>query len=119
MPGLIESIGGATPKKQVNWGSILVENYFEGMFTNRHPLAPAGNIAEQRFYGGRQGALIDGLNVEILDSLAIGRRPGLQAFSTVLYPTVPLTAFSMPLLDGSIRVLVDTGSIGNLAVSSV
>jgi len=76
------------------------------------------DIYTARYYGGRPDALWMGQNIELTNRLTLQRRPGLTAFSTFTYPTVPLREFSFQLTDGTIRVIIDTGSSGNLSVAS-
>ena len=120
MAGLFE-ISGAQPKNQSPWHPIFIENFGDGggLFTNRCVLTDPSNIISRRYYGGKVGALIDGLNTEISVRNTLIRRYGLSAFSTAVYPTIPDYGFSFELTDGTIRVLIDTGSSGNLAVTSV
>ena len=120
MAGLFE-ISGAQPKNQSPWHPKFIENFGDGggLFTNRCVLTDPSNIISRRYYGGKVGALIDGLNTEISVRNTLIRRYGLSAFSTAVYPTIPDYGFSFELTDGTIRVLIDTGSSGNLAVTSV
>lgn len=120
MAGLFE-ISGAQSKNQSPWHPIFIENFGDGggIFTNRCVLTDPSNIISRRYYGGKVGALIDGLNTEISVRNTLIRRYGLSAFSTAIYSTVPNCGFSLELTDGTIRVIIDTGSSGNLAVTSV
>jgi hypothetical protein len=116
-PALFEK-AGAQAKNPTPWAPVFIERFGDGLYTNRSPLTPAGSIIENLYYGGKNSALIGGSNVEVTVRNTIQRRPGLSAFSTATYPTPPARAFSFELTDGSIRVLIDTSSTGNLAVSS-
>jgi hypothetical protein len=120
MPGLLE-LSGAQSKggKPIVWGSLVEETLFEGMVTNRAPLHPAGSLVENKFYGGRPGALLGGKNIFLNNQLSLQRRPGHSQFSSTTWVTTPLFAFTFPQLDGSVRVIIDTGSSGNLAITSV
>ena len=110
---------GATPQKQPKYTPIFLDRAFTGLYTQRNVLHDPSDIATARFYGGRPDALWMGKNVELTNRLTLQRRPGLIPFSSDIYPTVPLTAFSFPLTDGTIRVIIDTGTTGNLSISSV
>jgi hypothetical protein len=118
MPGAFE-LSGAQSKKPSAWGSLVTETYFEGLFTNRAQFHPGGTQIENKFYNGRPGQLLGGRNVELNNLLALQRRPGLTPLSCATYPTAPLYSFAFPQLDGSIRVIVDLGGSGSMAVSSV
>src|ERR1700730_2278245 len=116
MSGLFET-NGAQGQKPTVWAPIFVESFWEGLFTNRPVLHPSGSLIENRYYGVQPGALIGGLNTEISVRNTIIRRYGTSPFSTATYPTAPNRAFSFELLDGSIQVLIDTGSSGVLSVT--
>ena len=57
-------------------------------------------------------------NIELTNRLTLQRRPGLTSFSSTgflsgfIYPTTPLTAYTFHLIDGTLRVMVDTGTTG-------
>lgn len=118
MAGLIES-GGAQAKKQSPWGNVFVESIWEGLYTNRAALHSSGSLYENKYLGGRPGSLIGGLNTEISVRNTLIRRPGLSAFSTAVYPTPPNITYSFQVSDGTIRVIVDTGSTPTFALTSV
>jgi hypothetical protein len=112
-------VNGASPQKQPRWVPIFMDKAFTGLYTQRNVLHDPSDFVTGRFYGGRPDALIDGLNVELTNRLTLQRRPGLSAFSTALYPTPISTLFSFEQTDGTIQVIVDTASSGDLAISSV
>src|SRR5258706_9699937 len=118
MAGLVES-GGAQAKKASPWGNVFVESIWEGLYTNRAALHSSGSLYENKYLGGRPGSLIGGLNTEISVRNTLIRRPGLSSFSTFVYPTAPTFVYPFNLSDGTIRVIVDVGSTGNLTLSSV
>src|SRR5579859_5630160 len=117
MPGLLETVVQA--KKQSPWGPVFIESLWEGLYTNRAALHSSGSLYENKYLGGRPGSLIGGLNTEISVRNTLIRRPGLSSFSTFNYPTPPNRGFSFPLTDGTIRVIIDTGSTGTLTLASV
>lgn len=110
---------GAQPQKQPKYAPLFIDKTFTGEFTQRNVLHDPSDLATSRFYGGRPDALWMGKNIELTNRLTLQRRPGLVPFSTVTYPTAPLRAFPFQLTDGTIRVIVDTGSTGSLAIASV
>jgi hypothetical protein len=118
MAGLLQQ-SGAQPQKQPKWVPLFIDRAFTGIYTNRSVLHDPSDVPTTRFYGGRPDALWQGSNIELSNKLSLQRRPGLSAFSTATYPTPPNRAFSFELLDGTIRVIIDTGSTGNLTVTSV
>lgn len=110
---------GAAPQKQPKYAPIFIDRAFTGLYTQRNVLHDPSDVATSRFYGGRPDALWMGKNIELTNRLTLQRRPGLVPFSSDIYPTVPLRAFSFQLTDGTIRVIIDTGSTGSLSISSV
>jgi hypothetical protein len=118
MPNLIEQYGGS-PNKQPKYVPIFLDRSFTGLFTQRSVLHDPSDVVTAKFYGGRPDALYSGKNIELTNRLTLQRRPGLVAFSTATYPTAPNICYSFQLTDGTIRVIVDTGSTGALAVTSV
>src|SRR5579859_1163258 len=117
-PGAFE-LNGAQSKKASPWGALFIEDLWSGLYTNRSVLHSTGSAYENKFLGGRPGSLVGGLNTEISVRNSLIRRPGLSSFSTFNYPTPPNRGFSFPLTDGTIRVIIDTGSTGALALTSV
>lgn len=109
MPNLLEQ-HGAQPDKSPRYVPIFIDRLFTGIWTQRTPLHDPSDIATARFYGGRPDALWQGSNIELTNRLTLQRRPGLTAFSTATYPTPPNCAFSFELTNGTIQVIVDTGS---------
>jgi len=109
----------AQPQKQPKYVPIFIDRAFTGLYTQRNVLHDPSDIYTARFYGGRPDALWMGRNVELTNRLTLQRRPGHVTFSTTTYPTAPLRAFPFQLTDGTIRVIIDTGSTGSLSISSV
>src|SRR5271157_2111223 len=119
--GLFEKMG-AQAKNQSAWHPIFCEDFGQGggLYTNRCVLTDPSSVPVRRYYGGKLGALcLPSLNTEISVRNSLIRRYGLSAFSSATYPSPPLRSFSFELLDGTVRVLIDTGTTGSLAVSSV
>jgi hypothetical protein len=110
---------GAPPQKQPKYAAVYQSKYFSGLVTNRNALHSAADVITERYYGGKPDALLGGRNVELRPTLSLGRRYGLTKFSDAIYPTTPLRAFSFQLTNGTIQVIVDCGTTGSLAVTSV
>lgn len=117
MPNLLEANGGQ-PQKQPKYVPIFMDRAFTGLYTQRAVLHDPSDVYTAKYYGGRPDALWMGLNIELTNRLTLQRRPGLSPFSTVLYPTAPNRAFSFELLNGTIEVVIDTGSTGNLVLTA-
>lgn len=118
MATLIEQSGGG-PQKQPKYVPIFMDRSFTGLFSQRSVLHDPSDVITAKYYGGRPDALWMGKNVELTNRLTLQRRPGLNTFSTAVYPTAPNICYSFQLSDGTIRVIVDTGSTGFLNVTSV
>jgi len=118
MANLLEG-AGARPQKEPKFVPLFVDRAFTGLFTQRAPLHDPSGIIESKFYGGRPDSLWMGANIELTNRLTLQRRPGLSPFSTVTYPTAPDTAFSFELANGTIQVIVDTGTTGNIPLQTV
>lgn len=118
MSNLIEQSGGG-PQKQPKYVPIFIDRSFTGLFSQRSVLHDPADVITAKYYGGRPDALWMGKNIELTNRLTLQRRPGLTAFSTATYPTSPNICYSFQLTDGTIRVIVDTGSTGFLALTSV
>lgn len=109
---------GAQPQKQPKYVPLFIDKELTGLYTQRSVLHDPSDVVTKS-YGGRPDALIDGRNIELSNNLTLKRRPGLTDFSTAVYPTAPNVGFAFTLLDGTVRVIIDTGSSGNLVVASV
>src|SRR5271169_2624960 len=118
MQALFEA-NGAQSKKPSPWTTLFIESFAHGLYTNRNPLTAVGTAVDQKFYGGKPGSLFSGLNTEISIHNTIIRRYGNSTFSTAIYPTPVNRAFSFPLLNNQVEVLIDSGSSGALTISSV
>jgi hypothetical protein len=118
MPNLLTQ-HGAQPQKQPKYVPIFIDRAFTGLYTQRAVLHDPSDIYTSRYYGGRPDALWMGQNIELTNRLTLQRRPGLTQFSSFPYPTSPLRSYPFQLLDGTIRVIIDTGTSGNLSVTSV
>jgi hypothetical protein len=118
MSSLIEQSGGG-PQKQPKYVPIFMDRSFTGLFTQRSVLHDPSDVITAKYYGGRPDALWMGKNIELTNRLTLQRRPGLTALSATTYPTPPNRSYSFQLTDGTIRLIVDTGSTGSLTLTSV
>ncbi len=124
MPTLLETAGGG-PQRQPRYVPIFFDRAFTGLFTQRSILHDPADPVSAKYYGGRPDVLWTGRNIELTNRLTLQRRPGhvpfcnAPAVSGATYPTAPDYAFSFQLTDGTIKVIIDTGSSGSLAVTSV
>jgi hypothetical protein len=119
MPGLLELIGAQPKGKPTPFVPLFIEDLWTGLYTNRTALHDPSNIYERRYFGGRPGTLIGGLNVEVSVRNTIIRRYGLSAFSNATYSTLPTRGYSFEDTNGVIRVLIDTGSTPSFVLSQV
>lgn len=117
MAGQLQN-AGAQPQKQPRYVPLFMDKAFTGLWTQRNVLHDPSDVVTSKFYGGRPDALWQGSNVELTNRNTLQRRPGLIQFSSDLYPTPPNRTFSFPLTDGTIRVIVDTGSTGSIVLSA-
>jgi len=116
MASLLE-LSGAQPQKQPHWAPMFMDREFTGLFTQRAPVHDPADIYTAKYYGGRPDALWLGANLELTNRLTLQRRPGLSNFTTdnsmgFVYPTQPLTSYAFQLINGSIRVMIDTSGTG-------
>src|SRR5882724_668240 len=116
MASLLE-LNGGSPQKQPKYSPIFMDREFTGLYTQRSVLHDPADIYASKYYGGRPDALWAGANCELTNRLTIQRRPGLAPFTTTgiagfVYPTQPLTGYSFQLINGTIRVIIDTASTG-------
>ncbi len=119
MPGALLQQHGGTTQKQPKFVPVFIDRAFTGYYSQRAVLHDPADIYTSRYYGGRPDALLTGRNVELTNRLTLQRRPGLSVFGGgSVYPTPPNRSFSFHLTDGTIRVIVDTGSSGNLTITS-
>lgn len=83
------------------------------MWTNRNPLRDGGSThLEEKFYGARGDALIDGLNTEVTTQLTMARRPGLSVYNSATWNS-PNCFYEFRLFNQNteqIKVMVDTST---------
>jgi hypothetical protein len=110
---------GAQSNHPLAFAPIFIDRTFTGLYTQRAVLHDPADLYTSRYGGGRPDALLGGRNVELTNRLTLQRRPGHVLFGGgATYPTPPLRAFSFQLANGNIQVIIDTGSSGNLAITS-
>jgi len=119
MPNLLEMHGARSSNKDPKFVPLFIDRAFTGLFTQRAALHDPSDLGTLKYYGGRPDSLWMGSNIELTNRLTLQRRPGLSPFSTVTYPTAPDRAFSFELINGTIQVVIDTGSTGILSLSQV
>ena len=113
-------VAGGQPQKQPKFVPIFIDKAFTGIYTQRNVLHDPGDFLTSRFYGGRPDALwLGSSNVELTNRLTLQRRPGLTPFSISTYPTPPDRAYAFELTNGTIQVMIDTVSTGELNVTSI
>ena len=117
MPGLFEQ-SGSHSAKDIRWAPVFIEDLWPGLYTNRSALHDSSSLYERKYMGGRPGSMIGGLNTEVSIRNTVIRRYGISAFSTFVYPSAPDYAYAFELANGTIQVVVDTGSTGTLAITS-
>lgn len=100
-PSLLEMVG-APKVRQQKFAPIYIRRFFTGLYTNRSPLLPPGSRVDERFYGGRPDALLDGLNIELSSAGILQRRPGFVAYSTATLPNPAQAFYSWRNLAGSL-----------------
>ena len=111
---------GAQPQKNPKYAALFIDKAFTGIFTQRSVLHDPSDIMQSHYYGGRPDCLwLGSSNIELTNRLTLARRPGLTPFSISTYPTPPDRAYAFELTNGTIQVMIDTGSTGDLTVTSV
>lgn len=106
-------VAGATAEPS-SFAPLHINRMLTGLWTNSNPLRDAASsLYEEKFYGGRQDRLVDGLNCEISARLTLHRRPGLRVYNANHFP--PVTRFyswnTFTLTDETVRVLADTAHV--------
>jgi hypothetical protein len=110
---------GARPQKEPRYVPLFIDRAFTGLFTQRSVLHDPSDMATKFYAGGRPDALWMGKNIELTNWLTLMRRFGHTALSAFTYPSAPLRSYSFQLTNGLIQLIVDTGTTGALAVTSV
>lgn len=104
------AISGAQSARPVRYAPIYNARQTTGLWTQRNPLRDAASSREEeRYYGGRNDALIDGANVEISNRLTFVRRPGSSVYNSQTFTTIN-SYYPFRLFDSTsetIKVIVD------------
>lgn len=72
---------GSQSDKPAHFAPLYLGRMFTGIWLQRSPLRDPSTRVESLYYGGRQDALIAGVNVELTNLLTLARRPGTSAYS--------------------------------------
>ena len=84
-PNLLEQ-SGARPRIQPTGAPLFTNRFFSGLYTQRNILRDPSGVVQEKWYGGRPDAFIDGVNVEVSNRLTAARAPGSTAYSTATFP---------------------------------
>src|ERR1700675_4604059 len=82
------ALAGAQPAKPTRFAPIYTSRFFTGLYTQRSPLRSAGSCYEERYFGNRSDALIDGSTVEISNRLALLRRYGQTVYNNQTFDPI-------------------------------
>ena len=98
-----------------DYAPLHVNRMITGYWTNTNPLRDAATTDfVEKYYGGRQDRIADGLNVELSTRLTLRRRPGLTVYNSQLFPAINRfygwNTFS--LNTEVVRVMADCGGGG-------
>lgn len=105
---------GAKPSRETTGAALFHNRFRAGLVTQRNPLRDPSGVVEERWYGGRGDALLDGVNLELSNELTLDRAPGSTAYSSTTLPQRANSFYSFKQFTGStetITVMVDTPSI--------
>jgi hypothetical protein len=94
-----------------SFAPLHVNRMLTGLWTNSNPLRDAGSSAMvEKFYGGRQDAIIAGINCEITPKQTLRRRRGLSVYNSGNFPKINrFYSFNTFSLNAeAIHVLADT-----------
>jgi hypothetical protein len=105
-------VAGATAEPS-SFAPLHINRMTTGLWTNSNPLRDAASaLYEEKFYGGRQDRLVDGVNCEISSRLTLHRRAGLGVYNKNNFP--PIKRFyswnTFTLTDEAVKVLADTAA---------
>lgn len=102
---------GAQSEKPPKFAPIYNSTFLTGLWLQRSPLRDPSTRVEAIYYGGRQEALIRGVNVELTNARTLARRPGCTNFSpgnTVAEAINSFYAFkSFSTVSENIQVMMD------------
>src|SRR6516162_4909545 len=109
MPTSLQNAGANLPAS--DYAPIHVNRMVTGMWSNSNPLRDAATpLYVEKYQGGRQDRIKDGLNTEISPRLTLRRRPGLKVYNSQNFP--PIRRYygwnTFTTTDENVRVMVDT-----------
>ena len=98
-----------------DFAPLHINRMITGYWTNTNPLRDAATSSfVEKFYGGRQDRIADGLNTELSAKLTLRRRPGLSVYNSQPFPAI--NRFygwnTFNLNSEVVRVMVDCGGGG-------
>jgi hypothetical protein len=102
---------GARPSAEPKGAPLWNDRFFTGLYTQRNVIRDPSGVVQERWYGGRPDALLDGLNVELTNRLTWVRAPGSTKFSTASLPQNARSFYSFKQFTGAsetITVMADT-----------
>lgn len=102
---------GARPSAEPKGAALWNDRFFTGLYTQRNILRDPSGVVQERWYGGRPDALLDGLNVELTNRLSWVRAPGSTKFSTATLPANARSFYSFKQFTGAtetITVMADS-----------
>jgi hypothetical protein len=111
MPGALANSGAALPA--TDFAPLHVNRMITGMWSNSNPLRDAATpLYMEKYQGGRQDRIKDGLNTEISPRLTLTRRKGLSVYNSQLFSKI--TRFygwnTFTLTTEVVRVMADCAS---------
>jgi hypothetical protein len=80
MPNPLQQ-AGSQDTKQTHYAPLWTSLFFTGLWCQRNPLRSPGTRVETLYYGGRNEAIISGVNIELTNLLTLSRRPGVSQYS--------------------------------------
>ena len=105
---------GAKPSAEPRGAPLWNDRFFTGLVTQRNILRDPSGVVQERWYGGRPDALIDGLNIELTNRLTLARAPGSTKFSTATLPQGSNSFYSFKQFATSVEtiaVMADTPAV--------
>lgn len=106
-------LAGAQETRPVHFAPISTNRFFQGLWTQRNPLRDGGSTRiEEKFYGSRGDAMIDGSNIEISNRLTPVRRPGLSVYNSQHFTAIDYfyEFRQFTTTSETIKVMVDTAA---------
>ena len=105
---------GAKPSSEPRGAPLWNDRFFSGLVTQRNILRDPSGVVQERWYGGRPDALLDGLNIELTNRLTLARAPGSTEFSSATLPQGANSFYSFKQFSAggeTITVMADTPAV--------